>query len=405
MRKITLLRLSFAIESYFKSYAGLSKKSWQGIFINFIVSSLMGVFYFLSLYFINILHFNIALVGSIISFYGIGAIFGGLMGGKLSDRISPKIVSMLSLLIQSITFLVLIKLSAIYLLKMDVFLLGFATYSFLTSNYVWILNQCDRDQTEKFKAINILSAGANLGLGLSAFVVGILSRYGFNYIFIASGVLLFLCACYLFFQEKHEISLDESKKVNTVKQESLPYNRIKILVLLCVFFVGIIVAQTSSTYPVYLQSAFPLLGSSAAGILFALNSFLVAFFQVPLVGFFNDSNKIFIVGLGAFLLGFGMVILSFSFSFILAIFSCIIYTAGEMLFFSASQLVCYEGGTENTRGNSLGYYRMIYASSRFVGPILGGFIYYHLGGNVVWYLSGIIGILCFLACNYYKEYR
>ena len=53
------------------------------------------------------------------------------------------------------------------------------------------------------------------------------------------------------------------------------------------------------------------------------------------------------IGYGAFLMGFGMFMLNFSFVFYLAIIACVIYTMGEMSFFSVAQLVCYqEGGAQ-----------------------------------------------------------
>ena len=396
--------LGFA-KSYFRSYFGLSKLCWQGISLNFVESILGGVFYFLSLYFVEILHFNIALTGTIISFYGIGAILGGFIGGKLSDRISPNTISIFSLLTEAVGYAALIKLKTVNLLMFDVFILGIATYSFLTSNYVWILGQCRGHEVEKLKAINILSAGSNLGLGLSALIISAFAHYGFHYIFLTSSILLFFSACYLIFQERKKVILVEINEIKIkevgISKES---DRVTWLILLCVFFVGAIVVQMSSTYPVYVEAAFPTLGIKAVSILFAINSFLIVFFQMPIINLFNNDNKVLMVGVGAFLIGFGMLALSFSFTFILAIVSCVIYTIGEMLFFSMAQLVCYQKGEKKKKGHSLGIYRMVYATSRVAGPVMGGFIYYHFGGNMVLYLSGLIGILCLISCNYYKQY-
>lgn len=46
---------------------------------------------------------------------------------------------------------------------------------------------------------------------------------------------------------------------------------------------------------------------------------------------------------------------------------------------------------------------MIYALSIVVGPTIGGLIYQDMGGNTVWYLSGLIGLVCLLICNYFKK--
>lgn len=103
-------------------------------------------------------------------------------------------------------------------------------------------------------------------------------------------------------------------------------------------------------------------------------------------------------GIGAFLMGFGMFMLSFSVTFTLAILACIIYTIGEMLFFSIAQLLCYQSGGEKKKGQSIGLFRTIFAASVFIGPTLGGYIYHRFGGNYVWYLCGFIGVACLISC-------
>src|SRR3990167_5069020 len=143
--------LSFT-KNYFASYKNLPRSCWQGIFLSFVESTLAGVYYFLSIYFVDVLHFNISTAGIIISFYGLGTIFGGLIGGKLSDKISPVIVSATGLLIQSAAFLFLIILKDIYLLFFDLFILGIATYSFITSNYIWVLKQCENSAKDRLRA-------------------------------------------------------------------------------------------------------------------------------------------------------------------------------------------------------------------------------------------------------------
>src|SRR5579871_871037 len=126
---------SSAIKSYLKNYAGLSASCWQGIFINFVESILTGLCYFLPLYFVNELNLSVATAGMIISFYGLGTILGGFIGGKISDKTSPGLVSILCMLLQATAFIALIRLQSAYLLMLDLFIIGMASYGFITANY------------------------------------------------------------------------------------------------------------------------------------------------------------------------------------------------------------------------------------------------------------------------------
>lgn len=113
--------------TYFKNYTSLPGLCWLGIGLSLIESTLMGVFYFLSLYFVNVLHFSVASAGNIISCYGLGAIAGGYCSGKLSDKTFSTFVSIGSMFIQAFCYLALIKLRQFSFLVADIFILGFAT--------------------------------------------------------------------------------------------------------------------------------------------------------------------------------------------------------------------------------------------------------------------------------------
>ncbi len=399
--QIGVLSLS---QAYINSYKGLSKNCWKGIFLGLTESIFIGVFYFLSIYFVNNLHFSVANSGLILSFYGLGTIFGGILSGKLSDKFLPKKIAAFSLTIQGIGYLFLIKITSLQLLIINSFVLGFAAYGFITANHLWVLTQCEKNK--KLKALNLLSTASNLGLSISAFCISSIIYFGFHYIFLFSGVSLLLLSTHLFFhKENHQLELTTSGEnhqtlENKKEINSLVFNRL--IMYAIVFFIGLIIAQNSSTYPIYIETIFPNLGIKGVSYLFILNTLLVVLFEVPIGNFTIRFNKVIVVGCGCFLIGFGMFLLSMSSLFILAALACVIYTVGEILFFSMAQLLCYDSGSK--KGRALGMFRTIYASSRAVGPVAGGFIYSYLGGQIVWYLSGLIGIICFTICMSYKKH-
>lgn len=398
-------------KSYLRSYQGLPMTCWRGIILSLIESCLMGVFYFLSLYFVNDLHLDIATAGKIVSFYGLGSIAGGYLGGKLSDKISPGTTVAYSLLLQAIGYLLLIKIKTPYLLMVNLFLIGTASYSFITSNYTWVLSQCQEMELQRLKAINLLSTASNLGFGISAIVISLIAQYGFLDLFAISGLIIALLAAYLILNARKQDKLNAIKSINKNSSEqdnTLPLKKnnktILLLTLSCVLIVGAVVSQLNSTYPIYINSTFPKLGIYSVGILFTVNSLLVVLFENPIGQWVGNYNKIFLIGISSFFIGFGMLMLSFSSIFFLAILSCIIYTLGEIVFFCIAQFICYQNANPNKKGSSLGLYRMVYATSRILGPACGGYIYFHLGGNMVWYVCGVIGVMSLIVCNYYKKY-
>lgn len=403
--------LTSIMRSYIQSYAGLPKTCWDAITLTFIEAIAGGLIFFLSLYFVGTLHIDLANAGIMISLYGVGRVIGGIVGGKLSDHISPKIVANISLFIQALTYFLLTYLNSINLLMINLFFMGISVYGFHTANDVWMLKQCGNNSETRLKAINISRAALNLGFGLSGILVGIFTNEGFKNIFYLSAIFLFLGAIYFALQKDNKESIihnDILEKASHDNQKSIPTQKenktIVTVILICLFLIGLIVAQLGATYPIYVQNAFPLLGVKAVSILFILDTVLIVLFQAPLINLLNNRNKIFTVGMGAFLMGLGMFVLSMSSTFILAIISCVIWTTGEMLFMSMARLVCYEKGADKKKGQSMGAFQATYAVSTVIGPAIGGFIYQYLGGNMLWYLSGMIGLFCLIACTYYKKY-
>ncbi len=392
-----LLRLA---NTYAKNYSGLTASAWYGCILNLIESMMIGVFYFLAIYFVTELHFTISTAGIIIACYGIGAIPGGLLGGKLSDTFSPRLVLAICLFIQACGYLALIELKHLHFLMLDMFILGMASYGFITANSLFVLQQCEANESQRLKTINLLSTSANLGLGIAALIIGQVSYFGFHYIFLTSGCVLFLLAWQAF---SYHPPLSVEKKLSVGKSDSHKPHSLVPFVLICVFFVGMIISQQSTTYPIYIKHTFSALGMNAISILFFLNTLLVILFEVPIGNFLGGYNKIMLLGIGSFLVGAGLFLLSISSLFILALLSCFIYTIGEIVFFSVAQLVCYQKSSEKNKGHGLGLFRMIFASSRVMGPLLGGSIYYHFGGKMLWYVSGVIGVFCFVGCFCFKR--
>ncbi|MFZ2314557.1 MAG: MFS transporter [Gammaproteobacteria bacterium] len=399
--------LQLAAKRYLANYSGLPTACWQGIILGFFNAISIGVCFFMSLYFINTLHISVATAGFLISAYGIGMTLGGILGGRLSDQLSPRIISIGSVLLQSLTFFLLAKLHNPTFLMINLFFSGLAAYGFKTANNTWLFDKCSHQPELRLKTVSVLYAFGNLGLGISGIIIGVFGGYGFENIFYFSSVLLFLSGCYLLTKKDstHVEKNAAQENVAPSQIESRKENKkIVYLMLGCLFLIGLIIAQLSTTYPLYVQNKYPELGLKAVSILFLLDSALIVVFQAPISNFIKKHNKILVVGFGALLMGLGMLLLNFSFVFLLAALSCVIWTTGEMLFISTAQVVCYEQGDIKKKGQNLGIFQSVFAASIIIGPTLGGGLYQHVGGDAVWYVSGLIGMICFLGCFVYRRY-
>ncbi len=393
--------LTSVLNHYCASYHGIPKLCWINIIFNLLNAISVGVCFFLSLYFNDQLHFNMVMVGFLMSSYGVGTMLGGIISGKLCDIYSADRLAVISLICQSISFFALAWFDAIISLIVILFILGISSYSFKTANYVSMLFRCGDDKHLRQKAINVSHAASNFGLGISGIIVGLLAEYGYANIFYCATAILVCSAIYLLFDANQKTTLYQYHAIQRIglnADDYLANFKVLALVLLSIFFVGLIIAQLGSTYPVYVKTVFPDLATKAVSILFILDTVLIVLFQAPLSNFYMAFNTVIVMGIGAFLMGLGMIVLSLSSTFVLAMVSCCIWTTGEMLFLPSAQLLCYENSARNKKGQSIGLFQSTYAVSTVVGPTIGGIMYSHVDINAMWYMSMLIGTVCLLSC-------
>ncbi|VVC75194.1 hypothetical protein AQUSIP_04810 [Aquicella siphonis] len=255
--------------------------------------------------------------------------------------------------------------------------------------------------------MNLMETASNLGLGLAAVIISVFLDHDLRLLAVFSSILLAGAAMLLLFFPP---SLSSSPRARVSSHDSSLSShassmRLTLLTVFCsLFFVGLIISQLGSTYSLFVHHAFPHYHLGGFGWLFALNTFLVVLLQTPLACHLRRYPPVLIMGAGAFLLGSGMFTLIFALHFSLVILACLLYTTGEMLFFSVAQLICYEQAPADKKGLVLGGYRLVYAVSRILGPAAGSYLYEGFGAACLWFVCGLIGTVCLAAAVIYHYY-
>ena len=138
-----------ALNRYLIQYAGVPNATWKKIIASLINSLAEGVIFFLPIFLQKVLKLSMEEIGFLISCYGLGTALGGIAGGVLCDKIKPEIVSIVSLIIRIACFLVFIKVTHVKILMVTLFVLGLASYSFMTSNKKESLRYCEESHTQR----------------------------------------------------------------------------------------------------------------------------------------------------------------------------------------------------------------------------------------------------------------
>src|SRR3990167_8271301 len=92
---------------YLNYYRGISISIWLNLLAVFINSGTSVIVLFLTLYLTRQFHFDTISVGWVMASFGIGATIGSLGSGFLCDRYQPQLISIITLIVNALTLLLI----------------------------------------------------------------------------------------------------------------------------------------------------------------------------------------------------------------------------------------------------------------------------------------------------------
>lgn len=386
--------------SYFNHYRGISLKGWINIFSALINSGASVAIIFLSLYLTHRFHYSPLSIGWIITLYGIGAMLGALGGGILCDYLSAQLVCIVTLFINALTLLIMPYLDHYPAIMIAVFLMGMSNYAFSPANRISIMSSAESNQ---MRMSSLRYMMVNLGIGIYIFIGGRIVSFGYNWLFMLNGIIILLTACVL---TATYFKLNKDNVLHTAQEEmSAQPNSILVFFYLYagLLFVAFIFSQLRITYPIYLHEHYHLNEKLFSNI-FLVNTLLIVLLQVPIINLLSRINGILSSGLGALLIGCGIGFTYFGSGYLSLILLCIVWTLGEILFFSTLQTLIYEKAVPEQKGRYMGIAQMIAALANIIGPVTGSWLYGFADTQFLWFGCILFGVVTlFIHLKIYLE--
>jgi predicted MFS family arabinose efflux permease len=384
---------------YKTAFSGLPKNIWLLSAVMLINRSGTMVVAFLALYCTEYLHQTPSFAGIAITCYGIGAIVGALIGGKLSDKIGYSKVQTTALIGGGILFIAASFATNFSTFCFLLFLLAAVNESFRPANTSAIVaNTTIENRTRAFA---LLRLAMNLGWSIGTTIGGLLCAINYNLIFwvdgftsIAAGISMF---CFKFKPLVKTIVNEDEKEISPYKNK--PFLIFIIGTLLFTFCFFQLFTNLSLFYKKGLH-----LNEKLIGIILALNGIVIVLFEMLIVKqieHLHSKRKIIVIGTIGMSLFFWMSSLGTNIHPLLNAYGgMLLITFSEILAlpFMNSYYLSYAGKT-NT-----GKYAAVYTISWSIGQILAGFI----GGIVIdiygfsWLWIGAALLSLLAATIYYK---
>ena len=354
---------------------------------------------FLTLYLTQSLGFTMLEAGAIFSVYGLGAIAGGYIGGRLVQPLGPVRVQILGLVLAVPIYILIPTLTTWTSVAVGMFILSLFLGATRPANGVAIAQFTDASlQT---RAFGLQRMACNLGWAGPA-VGGVLAEIDYAWLFIANGITSGIGGLFLFwfFGFRRYAKGDEAaQKQKQAEQASSSggsplLDRHFLCFLLLMLMMVIVFFQFHTTLPKYLEDEYAFT-KPQIGLMFSLNTIIIVVFEMLLLNYVARFSLLRAIGFGCFIvcLGFGMLPASHATWF--AVLSMIVITFGEMLMFPlASGFVAARSNGRN-QGMYMSWFMMTYSLASVIAPLIGTAAY-GFGHNLFWYASLGVGTVALI---------
>lgn len=387
---------------YKTAYSGLPKEAWLLSLVEFVNRSGNMVFFYMTLYMTQTFGYSTTQAGQVISAFGLGALLGAYLGGKLTDTIGAYNVQKISLALTGIGYLVLGQLTSYWPLLVTMFFVGIMSESLHPANATAMSQVCPPELRTKGFALNRLAI--NLGVTIGPVVGGYLAMVDYGLLFRIDGITCLLAAgLFMVFFKTARPPVGPHEESSTVKG-SVFKDLYFLKILAFVFFIGVIFVQLYNTFPLFIRTVYGF-RENRIGLLIAINTVIIVLFEMLLMDALKKQPLKRIIALGGLLLGVGFALMPLGRGFLFGAFTVVVWTVGEMLALPAITTLIANHSDDTVRGKYMGMFGLAFALSLMVGPALGAKIYASLGPDILWYGCGVLGILLWLGFTFLKENR
>jgi predicted MFS family arabinose efflux permease len=389
-----------AAKYYINTYKGLSKEIWLLAFVNLVNRCGTMVGAFLMIYLTSQIGCTLTQAGSVIAFFGIGAIFGSLLGGKLTDKIGFYKVQLATLILGGCIFIVLGQLRTYYSISICVFILGSINEAFRPANSAAMAKYSTEEN--RMRSFSLMRLSFNLGWAVGGGLGGLIASYSYQYLFWIDGITNMIAALLIYLLLPPVIVKDAVNKLENVLVKVSAYkDKVFISFVLVSLLYIMSFFQMLSNLTTYFKNEV-LLSERSIGILMMWNGILIVLIEMSLVYYLErnwSKRKAVIFGVSLHIIAYAILVI-FKVNFLVAFITMTFITLSEIFAFSVLVSFWMTRADETNRGQYAGIWTMTWAIAQSSGSFLGSAVAQHFGFNMLWC---IVILFCATAIFFYSK--
>jgi predicted MFS family arabinose efflux permease len=391
------------LQLYKNAYTGLSRNSWYLCLVMLINRSGTMVIPFMTIYCTQQLHFSITQAGSIVGLFGLGAVTGAFIGGKVTDKFGFYDLQIFALLTGGLFFILLGYQKSFLTLGIGTFILSMCNESFRPANSTAIAHYSTDENKTRSYSLNRLAV--NLGWAFGGAIGGFLASVNFHLLFWVDGCTNIIAAIMLLLLIPRVKIVKRVQSVTDAVKSSSPYrDGVYLLFIVMVILYAICFFQLFTMQPIFYQSQWHL-NVRLIGFLMALNGVLIAVTEMVIIHNLDGKrHPLQYIPLGVLMVGSGFLVLNIlPASAWTAFFVVMLITYGEILSMPFMNSFWIARTTPYNRGEYAALYTIAWSVAQSLGPYAGSQIIGVYGFYTFWW---ILGIMCAIAsAGFYLIYK
>ncbi|HEY2738624.1 MAG TPA: MFS transporter [Thermoanaerobaculia bacterium] len=378
--------------NYRDAFSGLPRPVWLLAIASLVNRSGTMVLPFLTLFLTSQRGFSVIQAGSVLAVWGLGGVVGTYLGGWLSDRVDPRSVMAVSLVLTGAGFLVLGQLQAHPAIFVTVFFLSLVAEAFRPANSTAI--GAASPPALRTKSYALYRLAINLGMTLGPAVGGFLAARDYAWLFWADGGTCILAAACLWIFFRHDVrTIDAAEARAAAAAERSPWRDGPFLALAGLMLVLALVSfQVVSTFPLTLRAVHHF-SESRIGLALSVNTLIIVLFEMVLIHRLGARDPLKVVAVGTFLFCLGLGLLPLGSGFAYVAFTVAVWTTGEMMAFPVLAGITANRAGDASRGRYMAVFTLSFESAFVVAAPAGTWIFQRFGPRALWNTCGALGLL------------
>ncbi len=352
---------------------------------------------FMTIYLTQYHHFSIAKAGLVMGCFGAGAVAGGFIGGKLTDKYGFHYIQLFTLTGGGLLFFALGQMKSYPLICLFTFLLSLVNESFRPANATAVAHYSAPENRTRSYSLNRLAI--NLGWAVGGGLGGLLASFNYELLFWVDGFTNLSAAFLLwrYLKPKGNAAPASHHEVIVDPTASAYRDKFYLCFIVCTSLFAMCFFQVFTNLPVYYKQELHF-SERFIGLLMAMNGIIIAFIEMVLIYQLEGRrSSLSYIASGVVLCAFSYMMYNlFPGTRMLAISAMVVVTFGEILSMPFMNAFWISRTNSNNRGQYAGLYTIAWAVAQVLGPILGSQLVQHT--NFVW-LWWAVGLVCLLAAG------